>query len=75
MDASACNNETNFYCWISCIDIPQSDMAQENADNGEALYCADATLLDQGIHAAMDSCRNVRIGLPRGVMNTNCIEV
>ena len=75
VDASACNNETNFYCWMSCIDVPQLDMVQENVDNGEALYCADATLLDQGIDAAVDSCKDVRTGLPGGAMNTNCIGV
>ena len=75
VDASVCNNETNFYCWMSCIDVPASDSAQDLVSNGETLYCADATILDQGIEAAVNSCSDVKTGEPGGAMNTNCIGV
>jgi len=59
VDASVCNNSTNFYCWMSCIDVPNTD----------------ATILDEGIDAAVTSCSDIKTGAPGGAMNTNCIGV
>merc|ERR1719469_388704 len=76
VDASVCNNETNFYCWMSCIDVPDAENALEHhLSNGQSLYCADATSLDQGLQAAVNSCTDVRTGAAGGAMNTNCIGI
>ena len=40
-DASACNNATNFFCWMSCLAIPDVDMAKEKIMEGNSLYCLD----------------------------------
>jgi Ctr copper transporter family len=48
-DASACNNATNFFCWMSCLEIPDVDMAAEKINDGYSLYCLDpAKLFDSG---------------------------
>jgi len=71
VDASVCNNSTNFYCWMSCIDVPNTDSAHD----GETLYCADATILDEGIDAAVTSCSDIKTGAAGGAMNPNCVGV
>ena len=44
-DASACNNVTNFYCWMSCLSIPDSSDAGEKMKDGYSLYCLDESEL------------------------------
>ena len=44
-DASACNNVTNFYCWMSCLSIPDSANAGEKMKEGNSLYCLDESEL------------------------------
>lgn len=45
-DASQCNNSTNFFCWMTCMDIPDVDQAELYVEAGYSLYCVDEPLLD-----------------------------
>ncbi len=77
---SACNNSTNFYCWMSCLDIPDAEHAKSKIEDGLSLYCAEPATLDrtdQSVAAATKVCNDysgnqVIIG---GAMNTNCIGI
>ena len=40
-DGSICNNVTNFFCWMTCMDIPEVDMAPLYLEAGYSLYCVD----------------------------------
>jgi Ctr copper transporter family len=58
-DASACNNATNFFCWMSCLDIPEAGNAAGYITEGYSLYCLDpATLASTGnrVSAAQEKC-------------------
>lgn len=58
-DASACNNATNFFCWMSCLDIPDAKSAVGYLTEGYSLYCLDpAVLVNSGnrVSAAQDAC-------------------
>lgn len=58
-DASACNNVTNFFCWMSCLDIPEAENAVGYITEGYSLYCLDpATLASTGnrVSAAQEKC-------------------
>jgi len=44
-DPSQCNNNTNFFCWMSCLDIPQPESIDEFLDDGYSLYCLDPAIL------------------------------
>ncbi|KAL7580493.1 hypothetical protein ACA910_003625 [Epithemia clementina (nom. ined.)] len=37
--AQACNNVTNFYCWMSCLDIPHASNRDLYLEQGYSLYC------------------------------------
>lgn len=72
-DASVCNNATNFYCWMSCLDIPDAANAATRAAQGESLYCMDpATYFQSGrnVQSAVEPCKeNGVVGL---AMNVDC---
>jgi hypothetical protein len=73
-DARACNNATNFFCWMSCLSIPDVDMAAEKIQSGFSLYCLDPATLDSTNHnvsAAQASC-NSR-GIVGGAHNDACV--
>jgi hypothetical protein len=73
-DASVCNNSTNFYCWMSCLDIPEAQNAQGYLNEGYSLYCLDpATLSASGNRAskAMEPC--IEDGVVGLAMNENCM--
>lgn len=73
-DASYCNNSTNFYCWMSCLDIPEYKNAAKNVKSGESLYCLDPSALSSGdVSEAVLPCDNPKTGTPGGAMNSNCI--
>jgi hypothetical protein len=40
-----CNNVTNFFCWHQCIDIPDSEHAEDYVQDGYSLYCLDPAIL------------------------------
>lgn len=42
---SACNNRTNFFCWMSCLDIPEANSAEAYINEGYSLYCLDPSVL------------------------------
>jgi len=57
-DPSMCNNVTNFFCWMTCMDIPKVDEAELYIDAGYSLYCVDESVLDQtgNVSAAYEPC-------------------
>eukprot|EP00980_Cylindrotheca_fusiformis_P019611 scaffold6805_cov124-Cylindrotheca_fusiformis.AAC.2 len=67
-NAGACNNVTNFYCWMSCLDIPEHDQAEE----GYSLYCADESVMNstESVSDAQEPC--IKDGVLGLAMNTNC---
>jgi len=65
-----CNNLTNFFCWHQCIEIPQSDQAEQLVQGGYSLYCLDPAKLstsDSSIPDATTPCENGY------VHNSNCL--
>jgi Ctr copper transporter family len=77
-DASVCDNSTNFYCWMSCLKIPDSMNAQKYIDGGYSLYCADPAWYDssnRSVVAATSSCDEVygTRNITGGAMNEACI--
>jgi hypothetical protein len=66
-DATYCNNSTNFFCWMSCLEIPNEENIDVYSKNDEPrLYCMDTTV-GSADKAAVDAC-----GLHH---NTNCVGV
>ncbi len=65
-----CNNSTNFFCWMSCLDIPDVDRAEAYATSGYSLYCLDPSALssstDDTVAQAVAEC-------PYGVHNAKCL--
>ncbi len=75
-DASFCNNSTNFYCWMTCLDIPNYQNAAQEVKEGKSLYCLDpSTLFTYGgeVAKAVLPCDDPETGVPGKAMNTNCI--
>lgn len=73
-DARSCNNVTNFFCWMSCLEIPEADKAKDFIDDGYSLYCLDpATLLknNNSVAVATDVCNSG--GVVGGAHNDACI--
>ena len=60
-DASMCNNVTNFFCWMTCMDIPKIQEAPLFLEAGYSLYCLDkATLKSTGkLAVAHEACVDV----------------
>ena len=66
---SDCNNSTNFFCWMSCLDIPDVDRAESYITSGYSLYCLDPSVLSLSGHdvsQAVSEC-------PYGVHNAKCL--
>jgi hypothetical protein len=60
-DASYCNNSTNMFCWMQCIEIPDYKQAQGYLNEGYSLYCLDPNILaasSNRVSAATPSCKN-----------------
>ena len=53
-----CNNQTNFFCWHQCIDIPEAEHAEAYVNDGYSLYCVDpAVLVDtESVSEANEPC-------------------
>jgi hypothetical protein len=71
-----CNNSTNFFCWMSCLDIPQAQDARGYLNEGYSLYCLDpAVLASTGnrVSQATQPCHDVSTGKVGGAMNSNCV--
>eukprot|EP00588_Corethron_pennatum_P032061 CAMPEP_0194347898 /NCGR_PEP_ID=MMETSP0171-20130528/106242_1 /TAXON_ID=218684 /ORGANISM="Corethron pennatum, Strain L29A3" /LENGTH=731 /DNA_ID=CAMNT_0039115193 /DNA_START=182 /DNA_END=2378 /DNA_ORIENTATION=- len=45
-DPSVCNNSTNFYCWMTCQNLPEADHKEALINAGNSLYCADPAIVD-----------------------------
>jgi hypothetical protein len=64
-----CNNSTNFFCWMSCLDIPDVDKAEDYEKAGYSLYCLDPSVLALSgatLSQAVNEC-------PYGVHNAKCL--
>lgn len=63
-----CNNQTNFFCWHQCVNIPDSEHAESYVHDGYSLYCLDPAILSdtKSIPEAADPCKG---GF---VHNSNC---
>ncbi|CAB9496852.1 mucin 13, cell surface associated [Seminavis robusta] len=72
-NAAACNNKTEFYCWMSCLDIPNADNANGYISEKYGLYCLDpAVLAATGqVSKAVETCTEG--GTVGGAMNTACV--
>jgi len=58
-DPSQCNNVTNFFCWMSCREIPKAEEAASYVKEGYSLYCLDPTTLAKSgnsISEAVSKC-------------------
>eukprot|EP00934_Nitzschia_sp_Nitz4_P007267 Nitzschia sp. Nitz4//scaffold21_size171442//9870//12079//NITZ4_002138-RA/size171442-augustus-gene-0.198-mRNA-1//-1//CDS//3329542342//7257//frame0 len=70
-DASYCDNTTNFFCWVQCLDIPNYELAEAYISEGMSLYC-----MDPAVYAS--SGNQVSKGVaecPDFVHNANCMGV
>lgn len=73
-NAEACNNVTNFYCWMSCLDIPQADQVKGYVNEGYSLYCVDPSVLASSgnrVSQALKPCTEA--GTIGAAMNSNCM--
>jgi hypothetical protein len=71
-----CNNSTNFFCWMSCLDIPQAQDARGYLNEGYSLYCLDPTVLastGNRVSQATQTCNDASTGNVGGAMNSNCV--
>lgn len=67
--ASDCNNSTNFFCWMSCLDIPNVDQVESFVTAGYSLYCLDPSVLSSSgndVSQAVAEC-------PDTVHNAKCL--
>jgi len=70
-DAFACNNATNFFCWMQCLDIPNYQQAEGYVNEGYSLYCLDPAILARSgnqVSKAMAPCKGQ-------IHNSNCMGV
>jgi len=70
LDAFICNNVTNFFCWMTCMDIPEFEQAHLYVDAGYSLYCVDEGIMastNNDVSKAHESCL--------GVHNAGCTGV
>ena len=67
--AQACNNVTNFYCWMSCLDIPNARDRDVYLAQGYHLYCMDPHLYDRhaSIEEAVQPCQG------GSILNPSCV--
>jgi hypothetical protein len=73
---SSCNNRTNFFCWMSCLDIPKASNAEAYINEGYSLYCLDPSVLASSgnkISEAQKPCYEQ--GLLGGAMDPACMGV
>lgn len=73
-NAGACNNRTNFYCWMSCLDVPQPKQTQGFLNEGYSLYCVDPSVLASSgnrVSQAVKPCTEA--GIVGAAMNSNCM--
>lgn len=70
-DGTYCNNVTNFFCWMSCLDIPGKTVEKDAyIREGYSLYCVDPGLLASSgnvVSKAMEPC------IDRFSPNSDCL--
>jgi hypothetical protein len=68
-DPSGCNNSTNFFCWMQCLEVPNADQARGYVNEGYSLYCLDPAILATTgqVSDAASPCEN------GWVHNANCL--
>ena len=67
LNGQACNNETNFFCWMSCLDIPHYRQRKSYLKQGYSLYCMDPHIYVQSGHdvaAAVEPCQDGLVNNP-----------
>ena len=67
LNGQACNNETNFFCWMSCLDIPHYRQRRSYLKQGYSLYCMDPHIYVQSGHdvaAAVEPCQDGLVNNP-----------
>jgi hypothetical protein len=70
-----CNNDSNFFCWMSCLEAEDNDLtAQEHLQNGDALYCLNPSILAEtnDVALAVTACSDPATGIAGGIMDENC---
>jgi len=68
-DPSACNNSTNFFCWMQCVEIPNANQLEQYVQEDYSLYCLDPAILassGNSVTKATAPCKNGKIH------NSNC---
>lgn len=55
---SQCNNQTNFFCWYQCINVPISDFAEQYIKDEYSLYCLNPALLSSSNNQQPHTRRN-----------------
>jgi len=64
-----CNNATNFFCWMTCMDIPKVDQAELYVEAGYSLYCVDETIMassNNDVTRANEACSTTHNSACRG---------
>jgi hypothetical protein len=69
-DPSACNNSTNFFCWMQCLDVPNANQAQGYVNEGYSLYCLDPAILSSSNNRVSEAAAPCQNGW---VHNANCL--
>jgi hypothetical protein len=72
-NAGACNNTTNFYCWMSCLDIPNANTAQAYINENYELYCLDPAVLAATLQVSKAVEPRNEAGATRFATNTSCL--
>lgn len=75
VDGSVCNNVTNFYCWMTCQEIPDYENAAIRLEEGQSLYCLDPAVLagsSDRVNDAVMSCVDYR-GVVGAAENPGCV--
>lgn len=75
VDGSVCNNVTNFYCWMTCQEIPDYENAPARLEEGQSLYCLDPAVLagsSDRVSDAVLSCVDYR-GVVGAAENPGCV--
>jgi hypothetical protein len=67
-----CNNSTNFFCWMSCFDIPEADNAADYVHDGWSLYCLDPSVLSSSSNVTLAVQPCTENGIMGAAMNPIC---
>mmetsp|Transcript_3056 Transcript_3056/g.7205 ORF Transcript_3056/g.7205 Transcript_3056/m.7205 type:complete len:773 (+) Transcript_3056:153-2471(+) len=76
-DGSICNNITNFFCWMTCMDVPEVEEAALYLEAGYSLYCADEAILrsTDELENAANACIDVHNMACKGLWERTDDEV